>query len=123
MDTCKGNEIHEEMASGERVVGCYVCGLEYGESKWVDVSLPNDIWIQISPTGCLGGLLCFQCIVDELAKKNLKTTVKLYGDTMTSLDSFHMTIKEKVKSFLFSIEMSIFSSIGWNISLYKKGSK
>lgn len=121
MDILEGMEIHKEMSEGTRTTGCYSCGLAYGSDRWVDVTLLNDIWSQISPTGGSGGLFCFQCIVEELAKKNLKTTVKLYGGTMTSLDSFYQTPKEKMRSRLFRVETFIHGLTGWRISLYKRG--
>lgn len=41
---------------------CYDCGLPYGDERWIETSLPDDVWEQISPTGDENGLLCIACI-------------------------------------------------------------
>ena len=45
---------------------CYDCGLEYGGESWIEAIVPDDVWLEISPTGSFGGILCISCIVKRL---------------------------------------------------------
>lgn len=45
-----------------RPFGCYDCGLVYGGEGWMDVTVPDEVWHQISPTHDEGGILCITCI-------------------------------------------------------------
>lgn len=53
--------------------GCYDCGLDYGDNKWVEVHVPDYIWNLIRPEGAkgLGGLLCISCICERIKKLGL----------------------------------------------------
>ena len=53
-------------------MGCYDCGLEYGESAWIEAIIPDKVWIEISPTENEGGILCISCISKRLTKKGFK---------------------------------------------------
>ncbi|MGX8701535.1 hypothetical protein [Caproiciproducens sp.] len=45
---------------------CYDCGMPYGGTNWVDLTLPNDQWDLVFPEH--EGLLCANCIVKRAAK-------------------------------------------------------
>ena len=47
-------------------LSCFDCGLLYDDARWVEVTVEKRVWIQISPTGDEGGLLCFRCITKRL---------------------------------------------------------
>ena len=51
---------------------CYDCGLIYGSIGWIEAIIPDKIWIEISPTHNIGGILCINCISKRLAKKGYK---------------------------------------------------
>jgi hypothetical protein len=48
------------------MTGCYDCGLEYGSEDWLETIVPEKFWLEISPTGHDGGLLCFKCMRKKL---------------------------------------------------------
>ena len=50
---------------------CFDCKVEYGSTRFPDMIVPSYIWIQISPTGNRGGLLCPNCIVARCAAHDL----------------------------------------------------
>jgi hypothetical protein len=53
---------------------CYDCGQAY--STFADLSLPHDVWAQISPHEVSeAGLLCPNCICDRLAVLNISGVV------------------------------------------------
>lgn len=57
---------------GEQVMTeCYHCSESYGSERFRDLIVPNDIWVQISPTGDEGGLLCPNCICAALEAKGI----------------------------------------------------
>lgn len=41
---------------------CQRCGNQFK----VDINIPDEIWIKISPKGNEGGLLCAKCIFESL---------------------------------------------------------
>lgn len=52
---------------------CAGCGRPYGaEHGFPDLSVPNHVWRQISPTGNDGGLLCPSCICKRLHDKGIR---------------------------------------------------
>jgi hypothetical protein len=53
-------------------VGCYDCGLPYGEPGWIEAIIPNSIWDEISPTKNSGGILCITCIARRCHERGLK---------------------------------------------------
>lgn len=55
----------EEERRRVRGCRCYDCKLYYGKD-YPDMVLPNDLWVEISPTGDEGGLLCPTCIANRL---------------------------------------------------------
>lgn len=56
---------------------CYDCGRRYGDAYgFPDLIIPNDVWLEISPLGDEGGLLCPSCICRRLYLKNIKTSGK-----------------------------------------------
>jgi len=48
------------------VARCYDCGLDYTSNKWIETIIPDKIWVQISPTGDIGGILCISCMAARL---------------------------------------------------------
>ena len=50
---------------GKRI-GCYDCSKPYGEDGWIEAVIPDHVWIRISPTGNIGGILCISCISKRL---------------------------------------------------------
>ena len=57
--TCRRAQVHNPLT-------CYDCGLLYSGPAWCDVVLSDEDWPSISPTGDLGGVLCFNCIARRL---------------------------------------------------------
>lgn len=56
---------------------CYDCGRQYGnEYGFCDLIVPNEIWLQISPTGNEGGLLCPSCIVRRCTQLDIECKAK-----------------------------------------------
>jgi hypothetical protein len=51
-------------------IGCYDCGLVYGEPGWVEAVIPDAIWNEIRPENASegGGILCITCICRRLKK-------------------------------------------------------
>lgn len=47
-------------------LSCFDCTAPYGCDGWVDVVVPHDVWLKISPTGHEGGVLCFRCMTKRL---------------------------------------------------------
>jgi len=45
---------------------CYDCGLEYGGDAWIEATIPDSVWTQISPRENGAGLLCIACICRRL---------------------------------------------------------
>ncbi len=46
---------------------CWDCGLDYGDSGWIECVLPNPLWEAISPSNDRGcGLLCVTCLLAGL---------------------------------------------------------
>ena len=58
-------EPHPHGPDGE--AACYDCGLPYGSPPFGDLSLPDEVWAQISPRGGDGGLLCPNCTFERLS--------------------------------------------------------
>ncbi len=52
-------------------LGCYDCGFEYGGPGWCDAVVSNEVWLQISPTGHEGGILCINCMGSRIEKLSL----------------------------------------------------
>lgn len=48
-------------------LACYDCGLLYSDPGWCDAVVPDEWWLQISPTGHQGGVLCLTCIARRLS--------------------------------------------------------
>ena len=54
---------------------CYDCGRRYGDAYgFPDLVIPDDAWVQISPSGDEGGLLCPSCICRRLHDAGIYTT-------------------------------------------------
>ncbi len=41
---------------------CAGCGTGYTTADWIEAIVPAAFWLEISPTGNDGGLLCFRCM-------------------------------------------------------------
>jgi len=55
-------------------VSCYDCGRPYGDKYgFPDLVIPDDVWLQISPKGDFGGLLCPSCICKRVYDAGLKS--------------------------------------------------
>jgi hypothetical protein len=54
----------------EPKAACYDCGRPY--EMCGDVSMDDAVWMQISPTGDEGGLLCANCTMNRLAVENIR---------------------------------------------------
>lgn len=53
-------------------VDCYDCGLPYGDPKFPDLLIPNNVWELISPSEYRGaGLLCPNCIIGRCEELGL----------------------------------------------------
>lgn len=52
---------------------CYDCKLDYGDDGFQDLTVSNDVWRRISPTGDDGGLLCPTCLVRALVREGITT--------------------------------------------------
>lgn len=54
-------------------MGCYDCGLEYGENGWIEAIIPDKVWNMIRPDGCGTGcgILCITCISRRLTDAGL----------------------------------------------------
>jgi len=53
-------------------VGCYDCGMPYGEDGWIEAIIPDALWREISPTHDDGGILCISCISKRLSRAGLQ---------------------------------------------------
>jgi len=53
------------------VLGCAECGLEYSSPGWIDAVIPDKFWLEISPTGHGGGILCINCMSRLLTEKRI----------------------------------------------------
>lgn len=54
---------------------CFDCGRAYGdEMGFPDLVVPKDVWLQISPTGDEGGLLCPSCMCRRASLLGIQTT-------------------------------------------------
>jgi len=53
-------------------MGCYDCGLIYGEPGWIEAIIPDKVWNEISPKKNEGGILCISCISRRLVEKGYK---------------------------------------------------
>lgn len=51
---------------------CCDCGHIYGDERWIETSLPDDVWAQISPSGDENSLLCIACISARCKKAGLE---------------------------------------------------
>ena len=61
-----------DSGEGSAATACYHCGEGYGSPCFPDLIVPNYIWVQISPTGDEGGLLCPNCICAALKAKGIR---------------------------------------------------
>ena len=58
----------------ETVVTCYDCKRPYSDGTWPgDMLIQDSLWLDISPTGHEGGILCPSCIVKALLEKTGRT--------------------------------------------------
>lgn len=60
---------------GERVgagLACSGCGLSYSDPGWCDAVIPTDVWVQISPRGDCGGVLCLTCMARALVARGIE---------------------------------------------------
>lgn len=61
-------------------LGCYDCGLRYGDDGWIECMVPNDVWLKIGHTGDLSGILCITCIARRAKRLGLtRISVMLCG--------------------------------------------
>ena len=59
---------------------CADCDRSYGnEHGFPDLSIPNEVWVRISPTSDEGGLLCPSCI----CKRLYDAGIECYGAFMS----------------------------------------
>ena len=58
---------------------CADCGLDYGGRGWIDAVIPKETWIEISPTGNEGGLLCITCMAGRLEDRGLENVTVIIG--------------------------------------------
>jgi hypothetical protein len=54
-------------------LACHDCGLAYKSPAFADFVVPDDVWLQISPTGHAGGILCANCINGRAAALGIET--------------------------------------------------
>lgn len=61
---------------------CQECGCQYS----VDLSVPNKIWVQISPKKNEAGMLCPTCICNAVTKMKVgDTPAIIHGDVRTEV--------------------------------------
>jgi hypothetical protein len=58
-------------------LGCYDCGLAYGEPGWMDTHVPDDVWLKISPVGHEGGILCISCMARRCEALGIETRAQI----------------------------------------------
>ena len=68
LDMLHANEqgMWDEAKPKKKKVSCSDCGRPYGKKGWIEAIIPDKIWIKISPTGDIDGILCISCISDRL---------------------------------------------------------
>jgi hypothetical protein len=52
-------------------IGCYDCGIPYGDDAWIEILVPNDVWAVIAPHDGQG-LLCINCIAQRCVEAGLE---------------------------------------------------
>lgn len=52
-------------------IKCHDCGAQYGDDRWIETNVPNDVWAKISPTGDEGGILCISCISKRCIERGI----------------------------------------------------
>jgi hypothetical protein len=60
-------------------LACHDCSLLYGGPGWLDVSIDDDAWNAISPTGGHGGILCITCIARKLEEAGISDVPIIIG--------------------------------------------
>lgn len=68
-------------------LACPDCGLHYGGIGWCDAHVPTDVWIQISPSGNEGGVLCITCMARRIELLGLDNVPLLIGSGPWDFDT------------------------------------
>lgn len=79
-------------------VGCFDCGLEYGDVSFEDLVIPNWAWRKISPTKDLGGLLCPSCICARLSGARISCEGAFMSGPIQSVSRTEMQLLRKVEN-------------------------
>lgn len=95
-------------------LACYCCGLLYGGLGWMDAVVPDDVWLEISPTGDGGGILCITCMARRCDARGIQSGIYIgsgpFADTQTSgacSGPYHPRVA------LRSLELLICEVTGW----------
>ena len=76
---------------------CYDCLRPYGEGGFEDLLIPDRDWLEISPTGNEGGLLCACCISARLTKGGIRCVGAFMSGPITSVSRHLMNALLRVE--------------------------
>lgn len=79
---------------------CDVCTREV----FADLIVTCEVWVQISPTGDLGGFLCPNCILERLEIKGLRSQVALFSPCVDSVSNAEMAALRRVENIELALE-------------------
>lgn len=81
--------------TGDGVLRCDGgCGLAYEDPGWVDVLIPTDVWVQISPRGDTGGVMCMTCMARALVRLGITCPMSVVSGPWTFGDDGRALVAE-----------------------------